>query len=170
MVARFAASLRTDNYPQPKEAQPLSHALTSGLYNILAPLMVRRWRVWGPISLSYIAPTQSHNTPPQADEALECGVQGRGQDARERDPLGRQPHRRRHHVRVRFSSSIFASERGVWAGWACRFHTRLAGYPTQRMPPAAVRQFSELTSEIDVGCDSYGTPRARERCGVERET
>jgi hypothetical protein len=29
MVTRFAASLRTDNCPLPKEAQPLSHALTS---------------------------------------------------------------------------------------------------------------------------------------------
>jgi hypothetical protein len=29
MVTRFAASLRTDNSPQPKEAQPMSHALTS---------------------------------------------------------------------------------------------------------------------------------------------
>jgi hypothetical protein len=29
MVTRFAASLRTDNCPQPKEAQPRSHALTS---------------------------------------------------------------------------------------------------------------------------------------------
>ena len=31
MVTRFAASLPTDNSPQPKEAQPLSHALTSDL-------------------------------------------------------------------------------------------------------------------------------------------
>ena len=29
MVTWFAASLRTDNCPQPKEARPLSHALTS---------------------------------------------------------------------------------------------------------------------------------------------
>jgi hypothetical protein len=28
-VTRFATSLRTDNSPQPKEARPLSHALTS---------------------------------------------------------------------------------------------------------------------------------------------
>jgi hypothetical protein len=30
----FVASLRTDNCPQPKEAQPLSHALTSDSFNI----------------------------------------------------------------------------------------------------------------------------------------
>jgi hypothetical protein len=35
MVTRFAASQRTDNSPQRKEAQPPSHSLTSDYINIL---------------------------------------------------------------------------------------------------------------------------------------
>ena len=46
-VTRLTTSPPTDTFPQPKEAQPLSHALTSDQYNILTPrlcgLMVRRW-------------------------------------------------------------------------------------------------------------------------------
>jgi hypothetical protein len=42
MVTRFAASLRTDNSPQRKEARPLSHALTSDKFNIWTP----RLTVW----------------------------------------------------------------------------------------------------------------------------
>jgi hypothetical protein len=42
MVTRFAAStLRTDNCPQPKEAQPRSHALTtSNQFDILTTRLV----------------------------------------------------------------------------------------------------------------------------------
>jgi hypothetical protein len=89
MVTRFVASPPTDNSSQRKEAQPLSHALTSDEYNIWTPrlawvgpevalnwlipcplvtpptprlrnLMVRKWSTV-PISLSYITPP----TPPK---------------------------------------------------------------------------------------------------------
>jgi hypothetical protein len=43
MVTRFAASLRTDNCPQPKEARPLSHALTSDSNNIWTPAVALNW-------------------------------------------------------------------------------------------------------------------------------
>jgi hypothetical protein len=42
MVTRFAASLRTENSPQPKEARALPHALTSENFNIWTP----RLMVW----------------------------------------------------------------------------------------------------------------------------
>jgi hypothetical protein len=61
MVTRFADSLRTDNCPQPNEAQPRSHALTSDQYNILTSSAhglfgPERALLTGAVSLSTITP------------------------------------------------------------------------------------------------------------------
>jgi hypothetical protein len=66
-LSRLAASLRADNSPQPKEAQPLSHALTSihVEFWLLGSWLVRRWRLLA-ISLSTYYPGQrrgAHTLP-----------------------------------------------------------------------------------------------------------
>ena len=64
-VTRLEASLRTDDSPQPKEAQPRSHALTSDEFNIWTP----RLRVWSGGGFNWLFPS-SLNTPRTRESTL----------------------------------------------------------------------------------------------------